>query len=71
MQLQGRPKDIIRDALGKILYVTYENDQEPALQEEYICDNCDRPFVVDCTISYKAKAQDEELDFSTTETSLL
>ena len=67
----GRPESLIRDALGKIIYLEYEEDNEPLQSEQYICDNCDKPFVVEPVISYKVKKEIEELDFSNDTVSLL
>ena len=67
----GRPDTVIRDALGKILYEDYDEMNEPNLEEHYICDNCDKPFIITATISYKSKVEAEELDFSSEYCSLL
>ena len=67
----GRTDSLIRDALGKIIYLEYKEDQEPCHSEQYICDNCDKPFVVEPVVSYKVKKEVEELDFSTDTASLL
>ena len=70
-QLIGEPKNIIRDPLNRILYVEYKEDGEPCLTEHYCCDGCERDFVVEATISFKAKPEAEEKDFSKLESSLL
>lgn len=67
----GRPTTVIRDALGKIIYQEYEEGREPNLSAKYICDNCDKQFVVDQIITYKASKEVEELDFSDPYVSLL
>jgi hypothetical protein len=67
----GRPESLIRDALGKIIYLEYEEDETPLQSEQYICDCCDKPFVVEPVISYKVKKEIEELDFSSNTVSLL
>lgn len=67
----GIPKNIVRDALGKILYADYKEGYEPNQSEEYICDNCNRPFIVKYETVYRVKVQEDALDFSTTEVSLL
>lgn len=70
-ELLGRSRTIVKDALGKILYVEWEEDEEPTFTETYICDECGKEFIVEATVSFKTKAQAEELDFSDTSVSLL
>lgn len=67
----GRTESLVRDALGKILYLEYAEDNKPLQSEQYICDSCDKPFVVEPVISYKVKKEIEELDFSNDTVSLL
>lgn len=67
----GRPESLIRDALGKIIYLEYREGYEPLQSEQYICDSCDKPFVVEPVITYKVKKEIEELDFSKECVSLL
>jgi predicted RNA-binding Zn-ribbon protein involved in translation (DUF1610 family) len=67
----GKPDSVIRDALGKIIYEDYEENEEPNLEEHYECDNCGKSFVVNATISYKSGEEKEELDFSNQFASLL
>jgi len=69
--LIGKPTDVVRDALGKILYQYFEEGEEPEHAEHFICDNCDRTFVVEPVVSYKVHKEEDALDFSTTEASLL
>ena len=70
--LLGKPDNIIRDALGKILYVEYAEDlDEPNFEEHFICEECGKPFVVEATVSYKVRVEDEELDFASEYVSLL
>lgn len=65
----GKPRQQpVRDALGKILYVEYE--EIPCEPETYICDGCEKQFVVEYQVSYKAKKEVEELDFSNASVSL-
>lgn len=70
-ELLGRPKKngVIKDPLGKILYLDWEDAPETVLQ--YNCDNCERDFNVEVTIIAKAKVKSEETDFSTDTVSLL
>ena len=67
----GKPMNVIRDALGKILYVEYQDGYEPVATEHFVCEECGKPFVVENTVSYKVKKEAEELDFSTDKVSLL
>lgn len=75
-KLLGGPTNVIRDALGHIIYTEYrpnrhgEGEDAPELTEEYYCDNCNKPFIVEVDISFKSGPQDEELDFSDTTVSL-
>lgn len=71
-ELIGKSKAVIKDALGKVLYVDFYNeDDEPSYFSEYVCDKCDKPFRVEATLGFKTKELDSELDFSNTTTSLL
>ena len=65
-ELFGKPKpsSIVRDALGKILYVEYEDNEEPEQQETFECENCGRLFAVEPVVSYKTKEAKEEEDFT-------
>ena len=67
----GKAKTVIKDALGRIIYQEYEKDLEPCMAEKYICDHCDKPFIVEPVVSYKVRKESEELDFSETYVSLL
>lgn len=67
----GKPDSVVRDALGKIIYEDYWEDEEPCFTEHYECDNCNKPFVIDAIITYKAKPESEENDFSDVSVSLL
>lgn len=67
----GKTDTVIRDALGKILYVEYDEDNEPEQSELYCCDHCNREFIVEVECKYKATPQKEELDFTELSSSLL
>jgi DNA-directed RNA polymerase subunit RPC12/RpoP len=69
--LLGRPDSLVRDALGKIIYLDYKEGEEPLQSEQYICDNCDKPFIVEPVITVKVKKEVEELDFTEDYVSLL
>ena len=70
-ELIGKPDSVIRDALGKIIYQDFAEEDEPAPVGHYCCDECGKPFTVEPVISYKVKKEDEALDFSELSTSLL
>ena len=67
----GRPDDLVKDSLGKILYEDYREGGEPNMTEQYICDYCDKPFVIEAYITYKSVEEEPEKDFSTQYVSLL
>ena len=67
----GKPEDLVKDSLGKIIYEDYREGQEPEMIEHYICDYCDKPFVVEATVTYKSMTEEPEKDFSTQYVSLL
>ncbi len=61
--LLGHPGDILRDDDGKILMVSYNDEGEPCLEEEWECEHCGHTF----TAKLKIKADteyDSRLDFS-------
>lgn len=67
----GRPDNLVKDALGKILYVDYEDGKEPCFEEKFECEYCGKPFVVEGSCSYRSKEEEEELDFTEEYVSLL
>jgi DNA-directed RNA polymerase subunit RPC12/RpoP len=69
--LLGNPESVVRDALGKIIYLDYTEGEEPCQPEKYFCDNCDKPFIVEPVLTFKVKKEVEELDFTETFVSLL
>ena len=70
--LIGQPDEIVRDSSGKIIYEDYSTEtREPDMIESYICDQCNKPFVVEATVTYKVREESPEKDFSTTYVSLL
>ena len=70
-RLIGEPDNVIRDALGKIIYQEYDEGNEPAQVGHYVCDGCGKPFTVEPVITYKVKKEDEAKDFSELSSSLL
>ena len=70
--LIGQPDEVIRDSFGKIIYEDYYKEtREPDMIEHFICNYCDKPFVVEAMVTYKAKEEAPERDFSKTYVSLL
>ena len=70
-ELLGRPQEIVRDALGKIIYHEYADDELPEQEERFICDECGKPFIVEPVVTYKVRKEDETLHFSDLSASLL
>ena len=70
-ELIGKPEQVIRDALGKIIYQEYDDEDMPAQVEHYVCDECGKSFVVEPVITYKVRKEDEAVDFSNLSSSLL
>ena len=70
--LIGQPDEVVKDTFGKIIYEDYSTEsREPDLVEHYICDYCEKPFVIEANVTYKAKEEAPENDFSTKYVSLL
>ena len=69
--LIGHPSDIVKDSLGRILYEDYLENKEPDMIEHFICDTCEKPFVIEATVTYRTKEEEPEKDFSTQYVSLL
>jgi hypothetical protein len=70
--LIGQPTDVVRDSLGKILYEDYDPvDREPNFTESFICEYCEKPFIIEATVTYKTKEEAPENDFTTNYVSLL
>lgn len=67
----GRPDDIVKDYLGKIIYEDYHVGEEPDMLERYQCDYCDKPFVIEATVTYKTLTEAPERDFTEQYVSLL
>ena len=69
--LFGRPDDLVKDALGKIIYEDYEEGNAPNMIEHFTCEYCDKPFVIEATISYKSMEEEPAKDFSSPYVSLI
>ena len=67
----GKSEDIVKDSLGKILYEDYQEGKEPDMIEHFTCEYCEKPFIVEATVTYKSMAEEPEKDFSTQYVSLL
>lgn len=68
----GHPDKIIKDALGKILYLDYNKEShEPVSSEKFICEDCNKTFIVYPQISFEVATETEELDFANQSVSLL
>ena len=60
--LIGEPDNVIRDALGRIIYQEYDEGNEPAQVGHYVCDECGKPFIVESVITCKVKKEEEAKD---------
>ena len=69
--LIGQPEEVVKDGFGKIIYEDYSDLKAPEMLEHFICEYCDKPFVVEATVSYKSMTEEPEKDFSTQYVSLL
>ena len=70
--LVGQPDDIVKDSLGKIIYEDYSTeDREPSMTEHFTCDYCEKPFIIEASVTYKTKEETPEKDFTTKYVSLL
>ena len=70
--LIGQPDDIVKDSLGKILYEDYSTeDREPNMIEHFICEQCEKPFIIEATVTYRTREEAPENDFTTKYVSLL
>ena len=67
----GYPEDVVRDSMGRLLYEDYQVGKEPDMIERFTCDYCEKPFIVEATITYKTREEEPEKDFSTQYVSLL
>lgn len=68
----GQPDDIVKDSLGRILYEDYSTeDREPCMEEHFTCEFCDKPFIIEATVTYKTKEEAPEADFTQQYVSLI
>jgi hypothetical protein len=69
--LIGQPDDLVKDSLGKIIYEDYSEDKEPNMIEHFTCEFCNKPFIIEATVTYKTLVEEPEKDFSTQYVSLI
>ena len=69
--LEGKPTDVVKDSLGKILYEDYIEKHEPDMFEQFTCEYCEKPFVIEATVTYKTMEEAPEKDFSSQYVSLI
>ena len=70
--LIGQPPEIVKDSLGKIIYVDYRKvAYMPNMSEQFTCEYCNNSFEVEAVVSYKSRKPAPETDFSTTYVSLI
>ncbi|MBO5423942.1 MAG: hypothetical protein J6A25_07850 [Lachnospiraceae bacterium] len=67
----GRTDSLVKSPVGKILYVDYQEGEEPNFQEHFECEDCGKSFVINATVSYSTSKVSEEVDFSNPYVSLL
>lgn len=67
----GRTDSLIKSPVGKILYVDYQEGEEPNFQEHFECEDCGKSFVINATVSYSTSKVSEEVDFDNPYVSLL
>lgn len=70
--LIGQPDELVKDSLGKIIYTDYYTpEREPCMTEQFVCEYCNKPFIVEATVTYKIQKEAPEKDFSTQYVSLI
>lgn len=70
--LIGQPDEVVRDSLGKVIYEDYyKESREPDMIEHFTCEYCNKPFIVEATVTYKSREEEQEKDFSSPYVSLL
>lgn len=67
----GQPDDLVKDSVGRILYEDYQEGKEPDFIEHFTCEYCNKPFIIEATVTYKTMEEAPEKDFSTEYVSLL
>lgn len=70
--LIGQPKEVVKDSLGKIIYVDYKSESNvPTKTETFVCEYCGKPFSINAELTIKIAKEAPEKDFSTKYVSLL
>ena len=70
--LIGQPDEVVKDSLGKIIYEDYYTPaREPNSIEHFTCEYCEKPFIIEATVTYKTKEEAPEKDFKEQYVSLL
>ena len=70
--LIGQPRGgVVKDSLGKIICVDYPAEAEPIKTEAFVCEYCNKPFVVEANVTYKSLAEDPAKDFENPYVSLI
>ena len=69
--LIGQPEEVVKDSFGRILYEDYAETKEPDMIEHFVCEYCEKPFVIEATVTYRAKEEAPERDFKTQYVSLI
>ena len=70
--LIGQPDEVVKDCLGKVIYEDYYTEsREPDMTEHFTCKYCDKPFIVEATITYKTREEAPERDFKSKYVSLI
>jgi hypothetical protein len=70
--LIGQPDELVKDSLGKIIYEDYSTpEREPCLTESFTCEYCDKPFIIEATVTYKTREEAPEKNFKEQYVSLL
>ena len=61
----GKPVEVVKDSLGKIIYVDYKSeDNVPNRSERFTCEYCGKPFIVTMEMVPKHSKEAPERDFS-------
>ena len=69
--LIGQPDDVVKDSMGRLLYEDYQEGKEPDMIEHFTCEYCNKPFIVEATVTYRTMAEEPEKDFSSQYVSLI
>ena len=62
----GQPIELVKDSLGRIIYVDYQSkSNESCMTESFTCEYCGKPFTLNAELSVKVAKEVPEKDFST------